>query len=462
MSFKMDESLIEHQAEKYFDRYRDQFDAFEKHSTVARALDRVNENHFYSLGCQLEKFEEYQAFCENSNTIGSLGTIPSIALDVITASYGNSILPLIASTQPIEEERGVIYFKRTKATKTEGGRTAGDIINDSRNMDSYSDSYGAATSTETLGTGNGTDTNFTGTLTNIPTRPNTFRFENSDGTKGIDDGEGNLYGNGFSGTINYETGAFDITFLAAVANSVTINLTYAQDQEARDDLPGIAGTLASDEMNAEVFALKAESGLLHEYAFQKRFGRMASDEIAMDLSEELTKTLNTAAIKRLAAVAGTPINWSLTPPDPSISYAEHKLSFVDTVSDSDRELNTGAGRGNINRMIAGSVASAKLRGMPGFVAAEGSSNSAVGLFGYYNDIPVIRASTIIPDNKIVNVFKGTGHFDTALVHSPYMPLFVSDTIASGRNPLRNQRVAAVWCGLKPVIKSFVTSIDIVA
>ena len=85
-------------------------------------------------------------------------------------------------------------------------------------------------------------------------------------------------------------------------------------------------------------------------AFAKRFGRQASEEVAQDLSGELGRVLNARAIKAMADAvpAGAEVTWSKTPPA-GVSYAEHKLTFVDAFSQAEAKLNFNANRGNITR-----------------------------------------------------------------------------------------------------------------
>ena len=103
------ESAIEHYAEGFLKKYRSQVEAFESESLVAKCGQSVTASDVFALGRQLEQFEAYREFVESNGTVAELGQIPTVALDVITAGFGTSILPLIASTQPIEEESGIIF-----------------------------------------------------------------------------------------------------------------------------------------------------------------------------------------------------------------------------------------------------------------------------------------------------------------------------------------------------------------
>lgn len=98
MSEKSTLIKIENEAQKFFGRYRSQFELLEG-STLAqhRGLSTFD---YYTLGKQLEAFEQYKSLVEEDGNLNQLGRIPWVALDVITVVYGTSILPLIATVQP--------------------------------------------------------------------------------------------------------------------------------------------------------------------------------------------------------------------------------------------------------------------------------------------------------------------------------------------------------------------------
>ncbi len=80
---------------------------------------------------------------------------------------------------------------------------------------------------EVLGAGDGTATQFSGTLAAaLPIEPGTLSI--TDGTETFtDDGSGRLVGDaGGSGTINYTTGAYSVTFNAAVGNGTNVTGDY--------------------------------------------------------------------------------------------------------------------------------------------------------------------------------------------------------------------------------------------
>jgi len=195
---QMSGSVIDSMAEQYFDKYSAQISAYESHSLASKAGISMSNADVYSLGQQLQQYEEYQDFVEGSyGSLADLGTIPNIALDVITAAHGSSIIPLLASTQPLNEELGTIYFKQIKATDTYGDRTEGDIMASAGNGSTYSDTYGSSeVISESFATTVAGTTNYAGNLGASPSRPQTVKVTVDDGTVnyGVDDGNGVVLG----------------------------------------------------------------------------------------------------------------------------------------------------------------------------------------------------------------------------------------------------------------------------
>lgn len=102
----------------------------------------------------------------------------------------------------------------------------------SQNPEQFYAIYPIINTIQSIGpTGDGVTTNFTGTLANIPVLRNNVLFSsvdvNNNGLALIDDGAGNLIVPNnilvMMGTINYVTGAFNLTFPTAPASGQTIN-----------------------------------------------------------------------------------------------------------------------------------------------------------------------------------------------------------------------------------------------
>ena len=110
----VDENLIaakhQRQLESFDRRYADQFEALAKSTTYKGGLD---DNARYVLGSNLDAYKRYESdLVAGGSSAASLGKLPTIAVDLISATYGLTIAPQIASMQNIEENQGIVYFKQ--------------------------------------------------------------------------------------------------------------------------------------------------------------------------------------------------------------------------------------------------------------------------------------------------------------------------------------------------------------
>jgi len=284
-------------AETYYEKYGPQMEALEKHSPLAR-LRNVNASDIVNVGLQLDQFQQYMHFMKEAGTITDLGILPRVALDIITTTYGMSIIPVLCSVQPIEEEQGTIYYKATKATATRGNVTADDILRQAVGVpDTYARGYAGEKISHQLGTTTDDLQQYTGnvddplTPTNtVPVRPRSVRFDfYTDPNEGTplangpwyctDDGEGNLLGVRCWGTIDYSDGAYVINTEDPDSSDAIIWVEYATDFENIEGLiPQINMTTLSTDIRAEIFVLGSEIGIFKIYAMKKRFGLVAEEE----------------------------------------------------------------------------------------------------------------------------------------------------------------------------------------
>jgi hypothetical protein len=451
--------------DNYFKRYKKYFEALDTGSALSRVRS-INESDYFALGHQLEAYEDYQRFCENTGQMAQLGTIPNIALDVVTASYASSPVAAIASVQPISEERGIVYYKDLVAATTRGNVTAGQRLVTPLAIEDVA-MRGYATSMLTQSGGNTTTgtLTYTVTLAAAPVKPGTLSMtiagSNNTAVAIIDNTSGTIYGVGVSGTVNYVTGVFTFTLASDPGTGNAIAVTYATDFGAATDLPDIQFKLESKPVNARVFALKSTMGLDMSYALNKRFGMIAEDEIANDLVVAMNAEISNTLIYNLSTVAVGNTNWSKTPPT-GVSYFEHKQSFKDAVALATSVLVGNAGRGTINVMIAGLSACAIMQTLPGFTLVAGGNEVGPHIFGTLDGILIVRVpnSQTLGAFQVLCVYKGTTQFDSAAVYCPFMPLLVTSTLPTGTNPLLQQRAAAVWAAIENLVPNLVNMITI--
>jgi hypothetical protein len=311
--------------------------------------------------------------------------------------------------------------------------------------------------------GDGSAKDFSFTLNYGPVRKRAVEiFVDGSQVKLIDDGKGNLIGIGGQGSINYETGAVTVTFIEAPADGAKIFANYASNFEAMNEIPTVRSEYDSVGIRARTFALRSDIGLFKSYSMSQRFGMNVEEAIAKDLTQELTSEVSSAVVMEAYLNANGETEWSKTAPD-GVSYIEHKLTLFDALAEAESEILNNAGRvGSAASIVAGTKAAATIKTLPGFKPADRVVASlGTHFFGTIDGKPVIR-TTVIPENEILLISKGSSMFDTSLVYAPYMPLFVT-SLAQGQdhNPLKSQKGVALQAGIKAVVPMLITKLKIV-
>ena len=459
---------IDKESEKLYEEFRDQMDLLEK-SPLAKVRGGLTSMDVFTLGRQLRAFDEYKSMCEDEGSMNQLGKIPLIAHDVITVGYGTSVLPIIASVQPIEEEQGVVYFKNVKAMSTRGNATAFDSLTniDSGKAKTLSGYSGATIDQEQIGAaGDGTTKTWNATLAAKPVRNGSFSvyLESSATTiKGIDDGLGNILGLGLSGTINYITGAVQINFFTAPASTKRIYASYQTNYEISTDIPELTSFWDTKQIFAKVYALKGSIGMLQSYGMKKRFGLVAEDELANDLVGEMNSEMGGDLVKKMVAAAQGNVNWSRTPAT-GISDYEHRLSFKFSLANAEKTLSANAGRGLISVYVGGKDFCEIISTQAGFTKLTDGTTIGIHVYGTIDGIPVIRVldANVLAAGVGLCIYKGQSPFEAPAVYTPFMPLVVTSTLPNGVNPLRSQRAAAVWAGIDVLVGNFITMVTVTA
>lgn len=451
-------------AEGYYKKYRPQIDALLASNSLRDIGESLTVDHVVMVGRQLDAFGLYtQSIGESYNTVGTLGKLPEVALDVITAAYGNSVLPLLASTQPIEEQKGLVYFREVRATADMGGFKKNGVISSPLGLNNPGDgTLGAQRKQVEVGKV-ATGTQDYTTTVNMPVRPYTVEVHIEGLGTGKDDGNGKLLTwGGYAGEVNYETGEIKVhvdTEGQTSAANKPIMARFDVEVDAAKSIDKIQAGLVTREVDAEIWTLAADIGFFATFAAGKRFGRSNADMVAEDLTNALVNSIDARIIKTIAGMAKGSITWNQNPPE-GVSGRDHKDSFVDAIAAAEATLHRNAGSVAINRYVAGTSAAAVLRGMPGFTLATSVPGQSVSLYGFLDGVPVIRATNVVDDKSIFAVSNPTDYFNAPVAYCPYMPLMLTDTIQDAANPFKSTRAAGVWAGVAPMNENLVTEIKV--
>lgn len=355
---------------------------------------------------------------------------------------------------------------------TRGSHTAGDVIVNPKSgvvtPNGYASNYiSAETAVDPTVAGT---VDYTFTLAVFPVRSETLKVTFSGdativaqdvGPTGSDANVGSLYGAGLSGTVNYTTGEVTIKFATDPGAGEKVYAEYQQNHERATDIPKIQSYFDSTTIQARIYALKGQIGVLQQYGMRKRFGMMADDQMGIDLTAEVNREIGGDLVRKLNSVAVGSTTWDKTPPDASISYFEHKQTFKDYMATAERVLVGNAGRGTISVLIAGSEMCEIIQTLPGFKKLFDGSSLGAHVYGTLDGMTVVRVleAAVLPARESIALWKGPTPFESAAVWSPYMPLTVSGTLPEAPNPLVNQRYCAVWAGVDALVPNFATKFN---
>ena len=98
----------EQKLQQYIKLFPEQYEKFAESDRAK--IKGLNENDLYTLGRTFEQ----QIMTKQMNeevTFAQLGATPTLAFDFITAMFGKSVIPYIASEQVIDEVQGLVYFE---------------------------------------------------------------------------------------------------------------------------------------------------------------------------------------------------------------------------------------------------------------------------------------------------------------------------------------------------------------
>ena len=504
--------------ESYEARYGKQFESLAKSPSFKGTLSKNDE---YNLGQQLDNYKKYESYVAENSSASSLGVLPRVALDLISATYALSIAPQLASVQTLDEAQGLIYFKKTfthgypltaqnglpalpedrwmdaegkfEGDKTFNGAWKKFLDTRSRPATGADDKLEA----DTL-TAKNFDTITFNALKGWQSSPTAYMSERqfviaADGEARIKYGVGNLRWNTPINVrlVNKDGKIEDIvgitagpgqlpTFYGQVAVTaaqdggdivLTIpsgyqgGVAYDVDFEKAPDVPAIEYSLDSKVVSAEIIGLKEMLGTFKSFQFNKRFGKAASDEVLADLTGHMAMAESEKVLAAYVRCANNwkAITWNLNKPT-GISEFEHRQSFLYAIQAASAAIGSRAGKGHANKLVAGYVACQYIASLPGFRLAPQTNLVGPHVYGTLENegITVIRSNTIVAPNEVICAYSSDNSpFEAPVVCATYMPVFLTDTMPVAENPFQTQRAIASWKVIEPVVAEFVQRIVIV-
>ena len=490
----------EQKLQQYIKLFPEQYDRFAESDRAK--IKGLNENDLYTLGRTFEQ----QIMTKQMNeevTFAQLGATPTLAFDFITAMFGKSVIPYIASEQVIDEVQGLVYFENiiaqgvkrrvvtpngdaTVEVKDEytgrGNIEVGDVLakaagTPKKYPQGFADEMVYGEGLDATGKVDGAEKHFEGALLNAPIRRNYVKIiatiENAAGNEqvvtGFDDGKGNIIGGGIVGTIEYETGAFVLDYSYAPKAGTHIIANYATNFEL-GPLPSITTELDSKFVRANVYGLQTDTSVISSFMMGKRFNFDMQQRAVQILQENILNEITTELLAKIAmayAEAGetdTIFNMNLPA---GVSQQAHFNSVDYTFGIVAQKMARRSGKGTLSVALAGPDACAFL-GQNAKFKKIGEATAWATVYGVYDNATIVircpqleQFDSVNGSKSIYFLYKGTTPFDACAVYAPYMPLVgvedlpVPDALLNRRSAVAS--MAAVDVVVPGYIQKFVLS-----
>jgi len=488
----------EQKLKTYIELFPEQYEAFSKSERAD--IKGLEENDLFILGNTMERQVMSKQMHEEVS-FAQLGATPTLAFDFITAMFGKSVIPYIASEQVIDEMQGLVYFEnlvaqgiKHKTVTPDGDKTvevkdayigrgnidAGDVLARAAGApDKYPQGFAGemvyGEQLDETGMVDGTTKEFELALANTPIRRYYVKIiakcQNSAGAEqtitAVDDGKGALIGAGVVGTIDYDNGAIALTFVNAPVADSHILANYSTNFEV-GPLPTIKTELDSKFVKANVYGLQTDVSIISSYAMGKRFKFDMQERAVQVLQESILNEITTELIYKIAVAFAetgeTETAFNMTLPN-GVSLQSHFNSVDYTFGTVAQKMARRSGKGNLSVALAGPDACAFLEQNAKFEKI-GEANNWATVYGVYNKQTIVircpqldQIDSTNGGKTIYFMYKGKAPFDAAAVYAPYMPLVgvedlpVPDALLNRRSAVAS--MAAVDCLVPAYIQKFV-------
>ena len=484
----------EQKLQQYIKLFPEQYEKFAESDRAK--IKGLNENDLYTLGRTFEQ----QIMTKQMNeevTFAQLGATPTLAFDFITAMFGKSVIPYIASEQVIDEVQGLVYFEniiaqgvKHRVVKAQAGEEVevkdaytgrgnievGDILGKAAGVPTkYPQGYaGEMVYGEILdasGVVDGAKKEFEVPLAGAPIRRNYVKIiatvENSAGNEqvvtGIDDGKGNIIGGGVMGTVDYETGAVKLTFSYAPKAGTHIIANYATNFEL-SALPSITTELDSKFVRANVYGLQTDTSVISSFMMGKRFNFDMQQRAVQLLQEHILNEITTELLAKIvtAYAEGGEVDTVFNMDLPAgVSQQAHFNSVDYTFGIVAQKMAMRSGKGTLSVALAGPEACAFL-GQNAKFKKIGEATAWATVYGVYDNATIVIRCPQLAQLDATNgtksiyfLYKGTTPFDACAVYAPYMPLVGVEDLPVPTQLLNRRSAVASMAAVDVVVPGYI-------
>jgi len=385
----------------------------------------------HESGVERDTMAMMENVIQESTELVNIGSFEKWALPMVRAIFPNLILQDLVSVQPMDGPTSLIFWMKFLYGKTKGSAVAGQDMLENLVPDYASEQIDV----ELLDIGTGAVANYTGTLMWTPVQPGTLVITAGALTV-TDDGNGNLLGDIAAGnnTIDYTTGAYDVTFNANIGNNVNIDAAYKFDMEANINQPEVDMSLISKPIKAEPMTLIARWSEYSQQDLMKLHGESAEANLFKAQGAEIKAMIERRVIdqiKRNAKLTGA--TWS-SAPGTGISQLDHYQTFVTRLIENSNQIYGATKRAYGNWMVVSLEVANVIEALAAtgrFVPDMDANPSTTGphYIGRLDNRWAIYKDPLQAANTYLMGYRNTDNmYEVGCVYAPYILLFASPLV----------------------------------
>ena len=420
------------------------FEKWSKKKNLGEGLDKLmdrNPRKARGLAIHLENQEKYLQRLTETQISNDFSTTPQNVIRIVRLGYPNSMRGEVFDEVPMVTARDSVYYLKPVYDTSARGATA-DAVTHESSAHRYASEY----EEDSMGTGDGSTTQFTGpdsdSLNNPPLRPYSVMILVANVPVGTDNGSGTIAGTALNtastNTIDYTTGAIEINFTVAgtPANGSAVVARYMYDSEVTAQYPDIRAVkleLTDFQLRARPWPLYVSWSKMSELLLSTTLDIDAEGALIQGAADELKKSLDFDAVRlgyRYSLGNSTVTfnaSFAIAGADSEVAHAQ---SVTKVVKQAGQIIYNSVQRGGITSMVAG-VDVVPFLTLHNKFSSEGSQPE-VGIYkvGTLLGKDVYQApSAIVPAGEMLGVWKNSNESqDVSIIFGTLIPLYQTQTL----------------------------------
>ncbi len=388
------------------------FEKWSKKNEVGKNMDKIFESdpqRARALSFILENQESHLSKLTETQISSAFSTTPENVLRVVRLGYPNSVRGEIFLEWAMETARDSIYYLSPVYSSAKRGSTA-----DARMKESDAFRYSSEIEEDSVGTGDGSTTAFTTTLSNGPLRPYTVRLYIDNAPYANDNGSGAIVGDllddSLENSINYNTGEVVLNFESGVADGSSIKIQYNYDSEVStqyEDIGSVELQLRDYQFRVKPWPLYVSWSKMTELLLNTTLNIDAEDALIRGASDELKKSLDFHAVRTAyqSALKNDAVTFDVQGAVGE-SEIDRAMAFNRAIDGAADNMYNDLQRGGVTKLVGGPGAVSYVKLHRRF---DGSGRQPrVGIYkeGSLDGIDIYKApKSIVPNNQLMAIYK---------------------------------------------------------